>query len=229
MLYFENKKAFTLVEVLVTLGIIGVVSALTLPNVMTNYKNKVYVAELQRICNVLSGAAERLMKDEEVDNMSYTSLFIDPAVDESLSGELYQNAVKTAMENFFNSYFKVKKLCGFQNDGCYGTEYKGLNRRAGVFPLYPSEQYCAKVDTGATVCISSYKSNQIAEVSIDTNGPKAPNVLGRDAFTLKLDRKGTIRESANGLSRSDDCAKNYIEYGVGCFDRIVKNGWKMDY
>ncbi len=35
------KKAFTLAEVLITLGIIGVVAALTLPSLITNYKVKV--------------------------------------------------------------------------------------------------------------------------------------------------------------------------------------------
>lgn len=34
------KKAFTLAEVLVTLGIIGVVVALTLPAVIANYRKK---------------------------------------------------------------------------------------------------------------------------------------------------------------------------------------------
>ena len=34
------KKAFTLAEVLITLGIIGVVAAITLPSVINNTKNK---------------------------------------------------------------------------------------------------------------------------------------------------------------------------------------------
>lgn len=34
------KKGFTLAEVLITLGIIGVVAALTLPSLITNYRKK---------------------------------------------------------------------------------------------------------------------------------------------------------------------------------------------
>ena len=35
------KKAFTLAEVLITLGIIGVVAVLTVPNIISNYQEKV--------------------------------------------------------------------------------------------------------------------------------------------------------------------------------------------
>ena len=37
----KNLSAFTLAEVLITLGIIGVVAALTLPSLVGNYKRKV--------------------------------------------------------------------------------------------------------------------------------------------------------------------------------------------
>lgn len=40
MVYHNYKKAFTLAEVLITLGIIGVVAALTMPTVIQNYKKK---------------------------------------------------------------------------------------------------------------------------------------------------------------------------------------------
>ena len=42
------KKGFTLAEVLITLGIIGVVAALTMPMLIQNYKNRVYVNQLKK-------------------------------------------------------------------------------------------------------------------------------------------------------------------------------------
>ena len=41
MLNSLSKNAFTLAEVLVTLGIIGVVAALTIPALIANYRNMV--------------------------------------------------------------------------------------------------------------------------------------------------------------------------------------------
>ena len=42
------KKGFTLSEILITLTIVGVVAALTVPAVMKNYRNRLYVAQLQK-------------------------------------------------------------------------------------------------------------------------------------------------------------------------------------
>ena len=50
------KHGFTLAEVLVTLGIIGVVSAMTLPTLVKNHQRQVYVTQLQKVYNELSQA-----------------------------------------------------------------------------------------------------------------------------------------------------------------------------
>ena len=51
------KPAFTLAEVLVTLGIIGVVSAMTVPSLMQNHQRKTYVTQLHKVYNELQQAA----------------------------------------------------------------------------------------------------------------------------------------------------------------------------
>lgn len=53
----HKKHAFTLAEVLITLGIIGIVAALTIPNLMTNTKKKQYVARFKKTISTLSNAA----------------------------------------------------------------------------------------------------------------------------------------------------------------------------
>ena len=52
----RQKTAFTLAEVLITLGIIGIVAALTLPNLIANYKNKIIAKQLQKTYSTLSQA-----------------------------------------------------------------------------------------------------------------------------------------------------------------------------
>ena len=47
----KKFKAFTLAEVLVTLGIIGVVSAMTVPTLMQNYQRQSYVTQLHKVYN----------------------------------------------------------------------------------------------------------------------------------------------------------------------------------
>lgn len=60
----NNKRfAFTLAEVLVTLGIIGVVSAMTVPTLMNNYQRQSYVVQLHKVYNEFSQVFERYMAD----------------------------------------------------------------------------------------------------------------------------------------------------------------------
>lgn len=60
----RNTNAFTLAEVLITLGIIGVVAALTLPTLMQNYKRVVYTTKMKRFCS----AWQQTIVRSQVDN-----------------------------------------------------------------------------------------------------------------------------------------------------------------
>lgn len=57
------KKAFTLAEVLITLGIIGVVAAMTLPALVGNYKKKVTVTRLKKFYSTMQQAIQLAEKD----------------------------------------------------------------------------------------------------------------------------------------------------------------------
>ncbi len=60
---FKKKKAFTLAEVLITLGIIGVVAAMTLPVLIQNHNNQVVVARLQKFYSSINQAITLAEKD----------------------------------------------------------------------------------------------------------------------------------------------------------------------
>lgn len=65
----KNKKfAFTLAEVLITLGVIGVVSAITMPTLIQNYQKNVTVNRLKETYSILSQA----VKMSEIDNGDIT-------------------------------------------------------------------------------------------------------------------------------------------------------------
>ena len=68
------KKGFTLSEVLVTLGIIGVISALTLPTLVKNHQRQVYVTQLHKVYNQMSQAVELYMNDTRSSSLSETRL-----------------------------------------------------------------------------------------------------------------------------------------------------------
>ena len=59
-----TQKAFTLAEILITLGIISVIAALTISNVIQDYQKKQTVVQLRKVYNDINNA----VKLSEVDN-----------------------------------------------------------------------------------------------------------------------------------------------------------------
>lgn len=60
----KKQRAFTLAEVLITLGIIGVVAALTIPTLIANHRNKVTETKLKKFYSVMNQS----IKLAEVEN-----------------------------------------------------------------------------------------------------------------------------------------------------------------
>ncbi len=236
---------FTLAETLITLGIIGVIAALTLPSVMSNYKNKTYVAQLQKVYNQLSNAASQIMLDEEVDNLadSYLSETV-------IEGEDNSSVKASGAAKFIKKYFKVTKDCGYaaewgDSTDCFAETYKSLGKTETSSPAISSGSYCASLNTGASICINvmsqdnkEWDDHGYSSVAVDINGKKGPNIGGRDFFTFRLHTDGKLGESylPDTYHAGDRCTdmgfgedNNAALYGANCFDKIVGSGWSMDY
>ena len=59
----NKRTGFTLAEVLITLGIIGVVAAMTLPVLINNYQKKLAVTRLKHFSSMMQQAAKMRSKD----------------------------------------------------------------------------------------------------------------------------------------------------------------------
>ena len=93
-----------------TLGIIGVVSAMTVPTLMQNHQRKTYVTQLHKVYNELNQAF-RYFKN---DNNALTLL------ESGLSNQ-------AAVNNFLRTYFKTVTICDTLEEPCvYDAKYKIL-------------------------------------------------------------------------------------------------------
>ena len=223
----KRKFAFTLAEVLITLGIIGVVSVLTIPNIISNYQKKVYVTQLQKAYNQISNALELLMSIEEVDNLNDTSLFCEDDCDDAKK-----------KSDFVAKYFKVTKNClgHYEDPNCVVDNYKRLDGSTSHdwFSSYVT------LKSGMSMAFWLPNRNKPLDFAIDVNGVnKGPNVWGRDAFAFDINYKGEMAESfmyypnhldpeINYLNDPNRCFNNEI-YGGGCLTKIINDGWVMDY
>ena len=62
---------------MITLGIIGVVAALTMPALISNHQKKVYVTQLKKSVNTLTNGFKLMLADAGVDSLEDTNLFIN--------------------------------------------------------------------------------------------------------------------------------------------------------
>ena len=102
-----KKAAFTLAEVLITLGIIGVVAAMTMPSLIQNYQEKATVTKLKKCYSLVSQAYVSILNDEG-------------------GSDTLQAGDDLEMMEKFGKYLKYQKTCG-RNKGCFpNVTYKSV-------------------------------------------------------------------------------------------------------
>lgn len=67
-----KRKGFTLAEVLITLGIIGIVASMTLPALTAKYRKRVIETRLKKFYTVMTQAI--ILSEEETDRQRIGSL-----------------------------------------------------------------------------------------------------------------------------------------------------------
>ncbi len=219
--------AFTLSEVLVTLSIVGVISVLTLPNLMSSYQKKVQVASLQRTYNMIVNATAKYMTDNRLDDLTYSDLT-------TLDG----------VEEFFKKYFDVTRIC-MPEDGevsnavdCLAETYNSSDRSTTFSPMTISglpTYACAMLNTGATICLDHNADAGYFGLHIDTNGIGKPNTAGRDFFAhLRLWPDGKVMGAQYTTDPVELCPgfngnTPGILFATDCFAKIQQDGWEMNY
>lgn len=237
-----KNYGFTLAEVLVTLGIIGVVSAMTIPTLMQNHQKKTYVTQLHKVYNELQQAFVQYMNDKNALSLSEAGLLS-----------------QTETNNFLKNYFKTVTVCPNLEKPCIpNTEYRNLNGASvtggGIENVknWWGNVNCAVLGSGAAICIealSGHSTNNVkwSHILVDTNGLKGPNMAGRDVFFLAYFENGTIDEewvvpscNTKKICTLPDNARTTREtyYNSrcksstrfqGCFGKILNDNWEMNY
>lgn len=204
--YFVRRSAFTLAEVLITLGIIGVVSAITIPTLITNYQKHQTVNALKQAYVILGQAIE-------LANLEHDAL-------ESWD-----------IGEFKNTYLVpyLKNARDFKGVYPYKEEILWHDNATGKTSCCLSAFTCVATSQGYYYCPRWISNGQIL---IDINGNKGPNRLGRDIFVTKVykdkDNKYKLKMAENRpLLYDHHCIKTGGNNGT-CGLRIQQAGWKID-
>ncbi len=173
------KNGFTLAEVLITLGIIGVVAALTIPTLIHNYRIKALKTDLKKNYSMINQAILRAKADNDIFNFyKYCTSF------DSSSG--FYN--KKSCQKMIYDAFKINsKDCKYTTS----PQNYALNNIAyiDVGATYHPEK---RLENGS--CINVQINAHTMGITVDINGSNTgPNALGHDIFSFILDKNDVFQ------------------------------------
>lgn len=201
-----RKFGFTLAEILITLGIIGVVAALTLPSLITKHQKKVAATQLKETYSIVYQALERA-KVEHGDFSTWEMYYGQTL------GSDYKQYLKTVVDKYFIPYVNTKQNIGFISlknlgyDNIYTLDGKPSSSRLTetsyyVVPLSngsilrfifasgcPSDEYITDENGNNIACKGDVTAGDIF-VYIDINGSKKPNTDAKDIFVMRYNTNG---------------------------------------
>lgn len=245
------KSGFTLAEVLITLGIIGIVAAMTIPTLQANYQKQEYVTKLKKAYTEFNQALTQMSADMGCPgDLKCTGLFPAAAT---------QEEDITATQNFGEEivkYFKVAKICNPSETGCWPTPtYRNYNKSNEITSGESSSSYKFLTLNGMiyNLAVDNCSKNRsltgigslaqsCGHMFVDINGFKPPNAFGRDIFWFWITNgKGPLLypvgssdeayESGNSAywkGASGGCTPSKPD-GARCSGRIMDESWQMNY
>ena len=230
----NRARAFTLAEVLITLVIIGVVAALTIPNLLAKHDEQQTVAKLKK---------------------TYAALVTAQRLSIAETGEDYDKKIHPY--NAFRKYFKTAKNCEKTGTGCFATsdEYKTLGGKvqSEVLKILDIGGWTNKIilDDGVAIAFVPVSYGYVVDsnnltvpyIVVDVNGIKPPNIFGRDTFMFvvlpnKIVPMGIGFNEPGHTCRASYCEKRdcsikakYINgntNGIACTNWVITKG-NMEY
>ncbi len=216
------KVAFTLAETLITLAIIGVVAALTIPNLVAKYQKRQTVVRLQKAYSEISQAMKMIETEHGfMENWSWSDFG-------STREEIQNNFTK----NYLKKYIKIAKECSTNNiNECIKYPIKGLNNT----DVYTNDLLKAILTTsGYSVYLWFGGSSEDSPYSehlhfiIDIDGPnKGDSILGKDVFIISANFKEqqAVSEDIGSVENSPKKSGIYF-YGNGWIPELTRDELK---
>ncbi len=198
---FKNKKcfAFTLAEVLMVMGILGVVAAITIPNLNKDIGDQERVAKVQTVATDIEQAYKVALRkyEDNWDNTSYGPRILE-----------FMQTKRTCDISSDDSCFKDSNI------KIYNNSSKTVSFTAGTAAIFNDGSSIYFYPETLSGSISEFNGLSDAKqlVYFDIDGPdKGFNTLGVDIFSIILNDTGLLIPSINYFKDGDAAYRN-IDY-----------------
>lgn len=204
-----RSSAFTLAEVLIVLGIIGIIAGITIPPLIVNFKEERFKTAAKKSYSMASQAIHQLVSDN--------------------GGVWLYDSTNRFSAIDFRNYFKIIKTCSSSPSAPCGVPqvdeseiYKSLLGNP-VHTFYFDDGQFITAD-GMFLMINNDATGDF--ITVDVNGYwKDPNIMGQDVFMfqiinselLPMGKVGTAFPASTYCNRSISTQMQ----GFGCMYNVV--------
>ena len=174
----RHIKGFTLAEVLIALVIIGIIAAITISSLIQSTQKQEFVSKLQKTYSVLSQVTNQIIAEEG-----------SPKGNDSWMQNLDD------LYDMYKKHLNNAKECGSVT-GCFAYSVKQFSGKVIDNEYGASKNRKLILNDGTQISFNYWKftnacdGNYCAEIVVDINGEKLPNVIGRDIFMFYLKESG---------------------------------------
>lgn len=226
-----SRHGFTLAETLITLGIIGIISAMTIPSLIGKINRTRTEAILKEDYSIL----QQVLKIAESKDACLDS------IPDNLTG------IKNWFKMYLEPNMKTVEVC-YNQAGCW-NKIGGKTLKMGQ-PAYNrgsigigNNIITAKLINGSNLCLDGFDKNDMKNlfgtdvnttsfvIYIDTNGEKQPNIIGKDIFILAWRNHALVPAGSDVTTEAVDknCSLQATGNNAGyyCLKKITNNNWKI--
>ena len=225
---------FTLAEVLITLVIIGVIAAMTIPTLINKTDKQEYVSRFKKNYASFSQAL----------NLAQAQNGLLTGWDWGTEQKGFDN-----IENYILPHLQVAENCKNTTNCSPEYEFRRKNNASWINYKTNTKHYKFVLNDGTVFALSVVAScvenySRCIDVHFDVNGSKGPNKWGLDIFTLEVFpytndimprgfRNNTSYNSGTGtwteIAKSQIDSKCLTGDGSYCGAKILLEGYKMNY
>ena len=218
--------AFTLAEVLITLGIISVVAALTIPSLIAKYQDKVLINQTKKAFSQFQNALALASQDNGIpgdNSLTFPKNGSTNTTVQNLSkyfngAQVCMSASRKGCSQFF--YQCARGVPSYNNNGeavydnAFAVVPKIVLADGSIFGISPNSSGCENTrytgvvtNTAGEIVYNDdgtpktydYYSAICANVVMDVNGVKGPNQYGRDVYHFWVYKNNIDINSGTGL------------------------------
>lgn len=236
-----SLKGFTLAEVLITLGVIGVVAAITLPPLIKKYEEKVLLTKAKKDYAVINQLL--LTMKQKAETTVYSDIFTRDKTNVMLVEEMLpllngaercnskrckNILIKANTPRIVNGkYFHIAGISNNNsirlNDGARievtnfvntTNDFRGgCTWHTGSYQESDENGFLKYDNDGNPVMFPGALRHDCGAIVFDTNGEKEPNQLGRDAFMITINDKNLEASLLTELLRTE--IFTYVDHKLG--------------